>query len=53
MPDSFEVGEEECPVLDDRPANCGAKLVPFEGRLRSGGVLEEITRIQCAVRRNS
>ncbi len=49
LPDSFEVGEEECPVLDDRPANCSAKLVPFEGRLRSGGVLEEITRIQCAV----
>src|SRR5216683_173225 len=49
LPDSFKVGEEECPVLDERAADCTAKLVPFEGRLRSGRVFEEIPCVQLTV----
>jgi len=48
MPDGFEVGEEECPVLMIGPPTA-RETDSFEWRPRSGGVLEEIPRIQCAV----
>src|SRR6267378_4058987 len=49
LPDSFKVSEEECPVLDDRSTNRATKLVPFEGRLRSGGIFKEVPCVQFAI----
>src|SRR5262249_59128550 len=33
---SFVIAEEEEPVLDDRPADCGAKLIPLQQRFLEG-----------------
>src|SRR5260370_2293660 len=41
--------KKERTILDDRPADGAAKLVPLEGRLRSSGVLKEIPRVERTV----
>src|SRR5215471_4036930 len=43
------VGEKECPILHDRPANSASKLISLVPRRRFAGGRKEIPRIQCAV----
>src|SRR6267154_1349115 len=47
LADSFIVSEEECVVLDDRPADSSPKLVPLEGRNLAH--IEIVQRVELAV----
>src|SRR6516225_10748706 len=49
LPDSLEIGEEECTVFENRPAHGTTKLVALEWRYTSYRVVEIVPRIQCAV----
>jgi hypothetical protein len=49
LPNGFEVGKEEGTVLNDRSASGPAELIALERRLRGGGILEEIPRVEGTV----
>src|SRR5215831_17773430 len=49
LPDSLEIGEEECTVFENRPAHGTTKLVALEWWYTSHRVVEIVPRIQCAV----
>ena len=50
LPGALVVRKEECPIVDDGPANCGAELILMKGLARlARGVLEKIVGIQLVI----